>query len=135
MRGAGGWMLLAALAACGAPAGHTPADATARDSTVRAPDSSLVPGGALGLSIHRGLAILNATRDSLPANVGSTLRCTSCHLQNGRNPDALPLTGVYARFPQYRARAGAVQRLEDRINDCLLRSLNGKALSFEDPAM
>lgn len=47
----------------------------------------------------------------------------------------MPLTGVYARFPQYRSRSAMVQRLEDRINDCFLRSLNGKALAFDDPAM
>ena len=28
-----------------------------------------------------------------------------------------------------------MQRLEDRINDCFVRSLNGSALAFEDPAM
>jgi thiosulfate dehydrogenase len=76
-----------------------------------------------------------ATRDSLPGHVGSTLRCFSCHLADGRQSTALPLTGVYARFPQYRSRTASVQRLEDRINDCFVRSLNGSALAFDDPAM
>jgi thiosulfate dehydrogenase len=40
----------------------------------------------------------------------------------------MPLVGAYTRFPQYRARSGHVDLLEDRINDCFLRSLNGKAL-------
>jgi thiosulfate dehydrogenase len=41
----------------------------------------------------------------------------------------MPLVGAYARFPQYRARSGKVDLLEDRINDCFVRSLNGKALA------
>jgi thiosulfate dehydrogenase len=36
---------------------------------------------------------------------------------------------VYGRFPQYRSRAGRVILLEDRINDCFERSLNGRALA------
>lgn len=40
----------------------------------------------------------------------------------------MPLVGVYSRFPQYRARSGHVDLIEDRINDCLERSMNGRAL-------
>jgi thiosulfate dehydrogenase len=69
-----------------------------------------------------------AARDSLPAFVGNDLRCVSCHLDDGRRPHAMPWTGVYARFPQYRARSGTVDRLEDRINDCFERSLAGRRL-------
>ncbi len=39
--------------------------------------------------------------------------------------------GTYARYPQYRARNGRVDVLEDRINDCFQRSMNGRRL---DPA-
>jgi thiosulfate dehydrogenase len=123
------------LAACNrAPSGPVIA-ATSSDTVLRAPDGSTPPSGALGLSILRGRAILIATRDSLPSHVGGALRCTSCHLGDGRERAAMPLTGSYARFPQYRARAAAVQRIEDRINDCFLRSLNGSALAWDDPSM
>jgi thiosulfate dehydrogenase len=40
----------------------------------------------------------------------------------------MPWVGSYARFPQYRARSGKVDLIEDRINDCFRRSMNGKAL-------
>ena len=41
----------------------------------------------------------------------------------------MPWVGSYARFPQYRARSGKVDLIEDRINDCFLRSMNGRALA------
>jgi thiosulfate dehydrogenase len=40
----------------------------------------------------------------------------------------MPWVGVYGRFPQYRSRSGRVARIEERINDCIERSLNGTAL-------
>jgi thiosulfate dehydrogenase len=41
----------------------------------------------------------------------------------------MPWVGSYARFPQYRSRSGKVDLIEDRINDCFQRSMNGRALS------
>jgi thiosulfate dehydrogenase len=122
-------------AACDRSPPGTPGTAATSDSSILAPDGSGAPDGELGRSIRRGHAILAATRDSLPRHVGAALRCTSCHLGDGHQKNALPLTGVYARFPQYRARTGTVQRLEDRVNDCFLRSMNGSALAFDDTAM
>lgn len=80
-------------------------------------------------SVLRGRALVLATRDSLPRNVGNALRCASCHLDGGLRRDAMPLVGTFARFPQYRPRSGHVDLIEDRINDCFLRSLNGRALA------
>jgi thiosulfate dehydrogenase len=40
----------------------------------------------------------------------------------------MPWVGSYARFPQYRARSGKIDLIEDRINDCFKRSMNGRAL-------
>jgi thiosulfate dehydrogenase len=93
-----------------------PVDNELRDSAYRA-------------SALRGRAILLATRDSLPRYVGNSLRCASCHLKEGLQPNAMPWVGAYARFPQYRARSGKVDLLEDRINDCFQRSMNGRALN------
>jgi thiosulfate dehydrogenase len=80
------------------------------------------------VSALRGRALLLATRDSLPHNVGNALRCASCHLDNGLRRDVMPWVGSYARFPQYRTRSAKVDLIEDRINDCFIRSLNGKAI-------
>ena len=87
------------------------------------------------LAVRRGRALLEHTRDSLPGHVGSSLRCFSCHLNEGNRPNALPLTGVHSRYPQYRPRSGMITLLEDRVNDCFERSLNGKALPLEGQDM
>jgi thiosulfate dehydrogenase len=95
---------------------------------LRAPADSEIPNDDVGRSIRRGQALLRATRDSLPDHVGNRLRCVSCHPDDGRRANAMPWIGVYGRFPQYRARSGRIDLLEDRINDCFRRSLNGTAL-------
>jgi thiosulfate dehydrogenase len=92
---------------------------------------SEIPDGPLGASIRRGRAILLATGDSLPDFVGNALRCASCHLDSATRPFAAPWVGVYSRFPQYRSRNGKVNVIQDRINDCFQRSLNGKPLPAE----
>lgn len=95
-----------------------------------------LPAGNDGFSVQvrRGAAILNATRDSLPRQVGNALRCTSCHLDGG-NREVLGLVGVYTRFPQYRSRNAAVQVIEDRVNDCLERSMSGRRMPADTSPM
>ncbi|MBA2292661.1 MAG: c-type cytochrome [Gemmatimonadales bacterium] len=127
-----GPLIVVLAIACG---GGTPDPAPDTTTTVTAVTDTAIPDSDLGASIRRGRAILLATRDSLPSHVGNDLRCTSCHLNEGRQPNAMPWTAVYAQFPQYRSRGAQVIRLEDRINDCFERSLNGTALSFDDSAM
>jgi len=74
--------------------------------------------------------LLVATHDSLPTHVGNKLRCTSCHLDEGRRENGT-WVGVFARYPQYRPRSGVVETIEYRVNDCFRRSMNGTAI---DPA-
>ncbi len=40
----------------------------------------------------------------------------------------MPWIGVYARYPIHDARSGRVELIEDRINDCFQRSMNGRSL-------
>ena len=94
----------------------------------RVPDESEITDSTVLASVRRGKALMQFTRDSLPRHVGNRLQCVSCHPDNGTRKNVMPWVGVYARFPQYRARAGGVQIIEDRINDCFKRSMNGTAL-------
>lgn len=99
------------------------------------PADSLIPVGPLGDAIRRGRGIVTATRDSLPGHVGNRLVCTNCHREAGTKASSGSWVGSYASFPQYNARAGRVIRIEDRINECLRRSLNGKPLADTSRAM
>jgi thiosulfate dehydrogenase len=110
-------------------AGITQPSSSTRRVQFRIPSDVELRDSAYRASALRGRAILLATRDSLPHNVGNSLRCASCHLDNGLRPNAMPWVGSYARFPQYRARSGKVDLIEDRINDCFKRSMNGRALA------
>lgn len=67
-------------------------------------------------------------RDGKVAYAGNRLACANCHLDAGTRPFAAPLIGVAARFPQYRGREDRIGTLEDRINGCMERSMNGMAL-------
>ena len=105
-----------------------PQQRTAKRVQFRVPSETEMHDSAYRASALRGKAILLATRDSLPHAVGNSLRCASCHLGNGLQKDAMSWVGTYARFPQYRARSGKVDLIEDRVNDCFERSMNGRAL-------
>ena len=43
--------------------------------------------------------------------------------------------GVSQMYPQYRGREDQVQSLEQRINGCFERSLNGKAIAVDSREM
>lgn len=99
------------------------------------PPDSEIPADPLGVSIRRGRALFEATRDSLPANVGNRLRCLSCHLDAGRRANASPLVGSFVAYPVYNARSGRVITIEDRINGCFRRSMAGRPLPVESAEM
>ena len=45
------------------------------------------------------------------------------------------MVGLPALFPMYNARAGHVISLKERIQECFVRSENGKPLDYEGPEM
>jgi thiosulfate dehydrogenase len=109
-------------------ASHQGRQQTKPRAPFRVPAETELTDSSYRASALRGRALLLATRDSLPRNVGNALRCASCHLDGGLRRDAMPWVGSYARFPQYRARSAKVDLIEDRVNDCFRRSMNGRAL-------
>lgn len=120
-----------------ADAGGQAAGAAAGEARVpfMVPDAATIPDGPLGVSIRRGRALIEHTRDSLSEFVGNDLRCTSCHLDGGLRANVMPFVGVYARFPQYRGRSARVIDLEERIGDCFVRSMNGTSPAYDSPEM
>jgi thiosulfate dehydrogenase len=65
----------------------------------------------------------------------SALNCTSCHTGAAATPKAGPWVGVTQRYPQHRARTGKVDDIEERVNDCMTRSMNGQALPRDSEPM
>ena len=100
----------------------------------RQSDSARVAADTMPNAV-RGRAILAAFRDSLPEYSGNGLRCTSCHLDDGKRPTALPWLGSAARYPQYRARPGIEEPMTQRVNECIARSLAGRMLPEDGTAM
>ncbi|MBM3107626.1 c-type cytochrome [Pseudomonas sp. V1] len=78
--------------------------------------------------VVRGMRLHLQTKELLPDNVGNALNCTSCHLNAGTVADGSPFVGVSAFFPGYAPRAGKIITLEERINGCFRRSMNGKPI-------
>lgn len=137
------WVLagaaFAALAAVGCnssretvkPASTPSAPATpalAPEQRYRAPTEAELPQDPSGAAVRRGLQIVTRTYETLPDHTPSGLHCTSCHLEGGTKANASPWLGIESKYPAYRARSGKVDSIEDRINDCFERSLNGKPL-------
>ena len=98
--------------------------------TIQMPDESTIPDDEYGAAVRRGLQIANHTYKELPDNVGNQLNCTSCHLANGSEAFAAPWQNMPSIYPIYRTRAGRINTIQERINGCFERSMNGTALEL-----
>jgi thiosulfate dehydrogenase len=92
------------------------------------PSPETIPGSQLGEQIRLGYQIVVNTQEYGRPYVGNRLNCTNCHLDGGLNPNAASFVGLAAVYPEYRARNARVNTLADRVNECVERSLNGRAL-------
>jgi thiosulfate dehydrogenase len=132
-----------ALAVMAGPAGAATAGVDIDLTQWTPPDIATVGDDPFGELVKIGHALFTDTANEIgPAAsdptrrfAGNNLTCQNCHLQGGSQPYAMPMTGVWGQFPQYRAREGAVDTLEDRINGCMERSVNGRALPLESREM
>jgi thiosulfate dehydrogenase len=107
------------------------------------PEVSALPRDARGQLIREGRDLMLATYAHIGPNVadvakrfaGNNLACTNCHLAGGTKKFGLPLFGIYNDFPAYSARTGGPISIEDRINSCTTRSMNGRAMPNDAPEM
>jgi len=91
------------------------------------------PKGELGRLVQLGEDVMSKTNthDMTKDLVGNSLQCKNCHLsgEDGK-PGTFPSLGTFigtaAAFPAYSAREKTVQTLQDRINNCFMRSMNGQ---------
>lgn len=66
---------------------------------------------------------------------GNNLACSNCHLKAGTQAGSGSWVGVTDRYPQFRGRENKIGTIEDRINGCMQRSMNGKKLGEETREM
>lgn len=105
-------------------------EAASGKPSIKMPDQSTIPDDEFGAAVKRGLQLANHTYKELPNNVGNQLNCTSCHLGNGSEAYAAPWNNITSIYPTYRSRGGRVNTIQERINGCFERSMNGKALDL-----
>ncbi|WP_342514041.1 c-type cytochrome [Sporosarcina sp. FSL K6-1522] len=100
-----------------------------------------VPEGPLGEAILRGYELTNDTSNVLRSEAASVedgesrvnaLSCTSCHAGAGLEEDSSSFVGVSAVYPMYIPRSGQIVTLEERINGCMVRSMDGEKFASDD---
>ncbi|MCA0240886.1 MAG: c-type cytochrome [Proteobacteria bacterium] len=107
------------------------------------PDPAQLPPGPQRDLVRYGEALTARTfaiigpevADPKMRHAGNNLACTSCHQAGATKPFAMPWVGVSASFPQYRAREDDVSTVEERVNGCMQRSMNGRTLALDSREM
>jgi len=121
----------------------SPALAQSKPAFWTVPEVGALPRDAHGMQVREGRDLVTATYAYIGPNVadaskryaGNNLACTNCHLQAGTKKFGLSLFGLWGDFPQYSARIGAPISIEDRINSCMTRSMNGRPMPADAPEM
>ncbi|WP_156922030.1 c-type cytochrome [Azorhizobium doebereinerae] len=100
------------------------------------PDVDRLPDTAFGQLVRYGRSVLEETSAHIgpaapdPAQrfAGNNMACADCHLNAGLKKFGLPLVAASADYPGYSFRRGADASIEDRLNSCMTRSMNGRPM-------
>jgi len=99
------------------------------------------PAGELGKMVKLGedISLHTDTHPSTKNYVDNKLNCASCHLKGsdgkpGTGTGIATWIGTATSFPAYSKREKSVQSLQDRSNNCFMRSMNGKRLPIDSKA-
>lgn len=109
-----------------------------KDSLVswKYPELSTIPDTEDGKITKLGLKIFTETYSVIGPNVedptkrysGNNMDCQNCHLRAGTLKNVFGLVGSYTAYPELDPRSDKVITIQQRINQCMMRSLNGKPL-------
>jgi thiosulfate dehydrogenase len=107
------------------------------------PEIGTLPDDKFGKMVRLGRELVERTYAHLGPEVvdpakryaGNNLSCNTCHLDAGARKFGNPFIGASADFPQYRPREDAIGTIEDRINGCMERSMNGRKLPVDSQEM
>ena len=143
MKISGGWILgiamVVILTLCIVNKGSQQLSITGNDVTLSpgsqwvAPDTTGIGTTPEGELIQYGRKLISNTSEFLGPNgkvaqISNGMNCQNCHLDAGVRPFGNSLCGVASSYPMKRNRSGIVESIEFRINDCMIRSLNGSPL-------
>lgn len=118
------------------------------DGTWIAPAESAIPNNAEGDMIRYGKLLLTETNKYLGVGVegaamqliNSKLSCSNCHLDSGTGAFGNPWAVVWFKYGAggrgpYAPRSDNYLDMENRINDCMKRSMNGSELPRDSHEM
>jgi thiosulfate dehydrogenase len=127
------------------PAGIAAAQDTAEPAPPvwTVPQISALPNDRDGRLVRKGRDLIEATYahigplvgDSAKRYAGNNLACADCHLKAGTKMFGLPIFGLFGKYPLYSARSGAEVTIRDRVDLCMTRSMNGRAMPAKAPEM
>ncbi len=134
------WLCLAALmlvfAACSEKTTKEASDNDSVEDPGSNPPSTadLDPDDPLTPYINHGEDLFNDTNSMMTDQVGSELSCISCHADGDITSNS-SLVGVSKQYPKYNPREGAVMTFGERINSCIVRSMDGEKLDYDGEEM
>ena len=107
------------------------------------PERTGAAGSSVNVTEEYGKRLITQTTELLGPDVAdpkmrftdSRLACASCHIGAGVEPGNLSLTAAMSRYPRISPRSGGNETIQDRINGCMTRSMNGRALAENSPEM
>ncbi|MCD8478309.1 MAG: c-type cytochrome [Sulfurospirillum sp.] len=102
----------------------------------KAPDESSIPNNLFGDTVRYGKALVSETYKYIGPEVadpkmryaGNNFACATCHQEAGTKKWSAPFMATMGNFPQYRNRDENIGSIEERVNGCMERSMNGRAL-------
>ena len=119
-----------------APVQHSASAASAASAATSPwtpPDTATIPHTPDGDLVRYGRTLIARTAQYLGprgsiAQRTNGMNCDNCHIGGGTRPYGNTFALVASTYPKFRARSGSMESIEDRINDCFERSLNGEPL-------
>jgi thiosulfate dehydrogenase len=136
--------IAAGLAWTAFPTATVAEDAVAAPATVwTVPEIGALPDDEHGRVVRHGRDLITATYAQIGPEVssvasryaGNNLACGNCHLEAGTKKFGIPLFGLFGEYPRYNARSGAEITIERRVDGCMLRSMNGRAMPLQASQM
>lgn len=106
----------------------------------QAPEMNSLPDDEQGKRIRYGHELISNTSlffgpKGNIAPITNGMNCVNCHIDAGGRSFGGSFSAVASLYPQFRNRSGRIESIEFRVNDCMMRSLNGKPIDSTSKEM